>query len=102
MMKATIACGAMAFCCMFLGACGSHVSGHTYHDNGGVVQLEFKSGGKAYISAGPMSHACTYSESGKMVSLVCDGDETSFTVQDDGALAGPPDGLMARLTPVKN
>lgn len=101
-MKPSIACGVTALYCMFLSACGSHVSGHTYHDNGGVVQVEFKSGGKAYIAAGPTSHACTYSESGKTVNLDCDGDTTSFTVQDDGALAGPPDGLMARLTPVNN
>jgi hypothetical protein len=62
----------------------------------------FKSGGNAFVSAGFTSHACTYSESGKTVNMVCDGDTTSFTVQDDGALTGPPNGLMARLTPVKN
>jgi hypothetical protein len=86
----------------FLDACGSTVRGHTYHNNGGVVQVEFKSGGNAFVSAGFSSHVCTYSESGKTVNMVCDGDTTSFTVQDDGALTGPPNGLMARLTPVKN
>jgi len=91
----------MALSCALLAACGSSVSGHAYQDNGGVVKVEFKPGGKAYVSAGPTSHTCTYSESGKAVSLVCDGDTTNFTVQDDGALAGPPDGFMARLTPVK-
>jgi hypothetical protein len=49
-----------------------------------------------------MSHTCTYSESARTVTLVCEGNTTNFTVQDDGALAGPPDGLMSRLTPVKN
>ena len=101
-MKRMISCLAVASCCMLLNACGNKVSGHTYHDNGGVVQVEFQSGGKAYVAAGPTSHTCSYSESGKTVSLVCDGDTTIFTVQDDGALAGPPDGLMSRLTPVKN
>lgn len=91
---------AIALSCL-LGACGASVRGHAYHDNGGVVRVEFKSGGKAYVSIGPMSHECTYSESGKNVNLDCDGEKLNFTVQDDGALAGPPDGYMARLTPVK-
>ena len=88
--------------CMFLNACGSRVTGHTYHNNGGVVQVEFKSCDKAYVSAGPTSHVCTYSELGEVVSLVCDGNTTNLAIQDDGALVGPPHGLMARLTPVKN
>jgi hypothetical protein len=88
--------------CPFLNACGSKVSGHTYRNNGGVVQAEFKSGCKAYVTAGPQHRNCTYSEFGKTVSLICDGTATSLTVQEDGALAGPPGGLMARLTPVKN
>jgi hypothetical protein len=87
--------------CMALAACGNKVSGHTYHDNGGVVTVEFKSGGKAYVSAGPVTQTCSYSESGKAISLVCEGDTTHFTLEDDGALAGPPDGMMARLTPLK-
>lgn len=66
------------------------------------MQVEFKSGGKAVVSSGPISHACSYCESGKSVSLVCDDDATIFTIQDDDALVGPPQGLMARLTPLKN
>lgn len=93
---------ATAFFGLFLNACGSRVSGHTYHNNGGVVQVEFKRGGKAYVSAGPISHACHYSESGVTVMLVCDGDTTKLLVQEDGALVGPLEGLMSRLTPVKN
>ena len=98
-MMAFLAAGCL---CAFLGACGSKVSGHTYHNNGGVVQVEFKSGGRAYVSAGPIVHTCSYSESGKSVSLICNGDTTDFSVQDDGALVGPAAGLMARLTPVQN
>ena len=93
---------AIASLCPFIEACGSRVRGHTYHNNGGVVQVVFKSGGKAYVSTGPMSHTCSYSESGKTVSLECDGNPTTFTLEDDGALAGPADSFMARLTPVKN
>lgn len=96
-----IAYAVMLAGCMGLAACGSKVSGHTYHDNGGVVTVEFKSGGKAFVSAGPITQTCSYSQSGKAISLVCEGDTTQFTLEDDGALAGPSDGMMARLTPVK-
>jgi hypothetical protein len=81
--------------------CGGKVEGNTYEGNGGVVKIEFKSGGKAYLSAGPATTTCTYTESGKTVTMVCVGDTTVFTVEDDGALSGPPDGLLTRLTKKK-
>ena len=83
-------------------ACGGGVKGNTYVDNGNVVQIEFKSGGKAYMSMGPMTNTCTYSESGKNVTLNCGPGETlAFTVDDDGALNGPPGGMVSRLTKKK-
>jgi hypothetical protein len=100
-MNRTIAYAALMAGCMTLAACGKNVSGHTYHDNGGVVTVEFKSGGKAFVSTGPVTQTCSYAEAGKTISLTCEGDETHFTLEDDGALAGPQDGMMARLTPVK-
>jgi hypothetical protein len=81
--------------------CGGKVEGNTYAGNGGVVQIEFKSGGKAYVSTGPVSTACTYTESGKTVTLVCEGDKTVFTVDEDGALNGPQGGMLGRLTKKK-
>jgi hypothetical protein len=81
--------------------CSGKVEGNTYQDNGGVVKIEFKSGGKAYVSTGPVSNTCSYSESGKSVTLTCEGDKTVFTVDDDGALKGPPGGFLTRLTKVK-
>ena len=94
------AIGAAAF--LFTAAgCGSTVAGGTYADNGGAAQIEFKSGGKAWVSAGPMAQACTYSESGKSVTLTCDGDNTLFSVDNDGALNGPPAGFLAHLTKKK-
>ena len=95
-----------ALAIMLIGAlgaagCGGKVEGNTYEDNGGVVKIEFKSGGKAFVSAGPATTTCSYSESGKTVTLICVGDKTVFTVEDDGALSGPPDGLMTRLTKKK-
>jgi hypothetical protein len=82
---------------LFLVACGSSVAGSTYIDNGGVVQVEFKSGGKAYVSTGPVSNTCSYTESGKTLTLICNGDKTVFTVDED-ALNGPPNGFLSRLT----
>jgi hypothetical protein len=81
--------------------CGGKVEGNTHEGNGGVVKIEFKSGGKAYMSAGPATTTCTYTESGKTVTMICVGDKTVFTVEDDGALSGPPDGFLTRLTKKK-
>jgi hypothetical protein len=86
---------------LVLVACGSSVAGSTYIDNGGVVQIEFKSGGKAYVSTGPVSNTCSYTQSGKTLTLNCNGDKTVFAVDDDGALNGPPNGFMGRLTKKK-
>jgi hypothetical protein len=84
-----------------LAGCGATVAGNTYTGNGGVVQIEFKSGGKAYLSTGPVSTPCSYTESGKTVTLVCEGDSTAFTLDDDGSLIGPQGGLLGRLTKKK-
>jgi hypothetical protein len=83
-------------------ACGGpKAEGHTYSGNGGVVKIEFKSDGKAFVATGPLSTPCTYSEGGKNLTLTCEGETTEFTIDDDGALIGPPDGLLARLTQEK-
>ena len=82
--------------------CGGGVKGNTYVDNGNVVQIEFKSDGKAYMSMGPMTNTCSYTESGKNVTLNCGPGETlAFTLDDDGALNGPPGGMVSRLTKKK-
>jgi hypothetical protein len=86
---------------LVIAGCGSSVAGSTYIDNGGVVQIEFKSGGKAYVSTGPVSNACTYSQNGKTLTIICNGDKTIFTVDDEGALNGPPNGFLSRLTKKK-
>ena len=80
-------------------ACGGGgVEGNNYSGNGGIVKIEFKSGGKAFLSMGPTTGTCTYTQKAKTVTLLCDGDSTEFTIGDDGALAGPPDGMLGRLT----
>jgi len=90
-----------ALVCLGVVGCGTKVQGHTYSGNGNVVSVEFQSGGKAYASMGPMTSACTYTQSGKTVNLVCEGDTTVLTLQDDGSLNGPPEGMLAHMTKVK-
>jgi hypothetical protein len=96
-----LAVAVLSLTVILFSGCGSSVSGNTYSGNGGVVQVEFKSGGKAFVATGPISTPCTYTESGKTVTLVCEGDKTQFTVDDDGALIGPSGGFLGRLTKKK-
>jgi hypothetical protein len=83
-------------------ACGGGgVENSTYVGNGGVVKIEFKPDGKAFFSTGPMTQPCTYTQKDKAVTLICAGNSIDFTVGDDGALNGPPDGMAGRLTKEK-
>lgn len=83
-------------------ACGGpKAEGHIYAGGGNIVKIEFKADGKAFMAMGPMSMPCTYSQSGQTVTLTCEGETTEFKIDDDGALIGPPDGMLARLTQEK-
>jgi hypothetical protein len=99
--SAALTTGGLLVCGMWMAGCGGKVEGNIYTGNGGVVTVEFKSGGKAYVATGPVSTPCTYTESGKTVTLICEGDRTVFTVDDDGALIGPQGGMLGRLTKKK-
>lgn len=93
---AAIAAGTLG---LLVAACSSRsVQGHTYQDSTGNFKLEFSTGGKAYFRLGAMTQPCGYSESGRTVVLTCPDEKFNLTVGDDGALSGPPDGLLARLT----
>lgn len=98
--KRVVAAAAVGLLCLGAAGC-SKVQGHTFAGGGGLVKIEFDSGGKATVSMGPISSACTYTESGSKVNLVCEGDTEVLTVADDGSLNGPPDGMLAHLTKVK-
>jgi hypothetical protein len=98
--KRFVAAAGVGLLCLSAAGC-SKVSGHTFAGAGGLVKIEFASGGKATTSMGPMSSACTYTESGSKITLVCEDDTTVFSVADDGSLNGPPDGMLAHLTKVK-
>ena len=98
---APLAVAALLICAVYLSACARKVEGATYSGNGGVVRVEFKSAGKASVSTGPVSTPCSYTEGGGTVTLVCEGDKTVFTVDDDGALNGPQGGFLGRLIKLK-
>jgi hypothetical protein len=81
-------------------SCGKSngVEGSTYEGNNGAFQIQFKPDGKASVALGPVSGDCTYTQKDKSVSVTCEGDQIDFTVNDDGSLNGPPDGMIGRMT----
>jgi hypothetical protein len=95
------AAAAAATLCFGVVACGNGVSGHTFQGPGGLVQIQFASGGKATATTGPMTDNCTYTVSDKTVALICEGITTNLTINSDGSLSGPPDGMLSKLTRVK-
>jgi hypothetical protein len=92
---------AVAMVCLGLAGCGNNVKGHTYAGPDGSVKIEFQSGGTATVSLGPIASTCTYTQNGKQVNLVCEGDTEVLTMASDGSLSGPPEGMLAHLTKVK-
>jgi hypothetical protein len=61
--------------------------------------VAFQSDGNATASLGGVNSNCTYTEDGKTVTLTCEGGEpATLTINDDGSLSGPPDGMLAKLT----
>ena len=87
--------------CFGAAACGSGVKGHTYAGPNGMVQIAFQTDGKAFASMGPMTSTCSYTQNGKNITLICEGDTEQLTLASDGSLSGPPDGMLAHLTKTK-
>ena len=84
---------------VMLASCGSKsVAGNTYEAAGGAFSVEFQSGGKAVTTIAGNKVDCTYVEDSKTVTLTCEGQPVALTVNDDGSLSGPPDGMMGKLT----
>jgi hypothetical protein len=81
-------------------SCGKSnvVEGSTYEANNGAFQIQFKPDGKATVALGPVAGDCTYAQKDKTVSVTCEGTQIDFTVNDDGSISGPPDGLVGRMT----
>ena len=99
-MKASLHKAIIAFALVVavaIAGCGG-VSGHTYQTAGGLMQIEFQSGGKANVSLGPQKTACTYTEDSKTVTVTCEGDKIVFTIGSDGSLNPPSGNFIGPLT----
>ena len=79
--------------------CGG-VSGSTYQSAGGVLQIQFQSGGKATLSMAGQSAACTYVEDSKSVTLTCQGGagNLALTKGDNNTLNPPAGNFIGPLT----
>jgi hypothetical protein len=100
--QALLACAAAVVVCLSI-ACGAAAArGDTtvagvYANPEGNASVEFMSGGKAHFSLHGVGGQCTYTQKDRQVLLTCEGERTEFTVEDDGALIGPPDSFLTRL-----
>ena len=99
--QSVLAASAGLAMCLCATGCGNEVKGHTYAGNGELVKIEFQSDGKAFASMGPMTSTCSYTQNGKDITLICEGDTEQLTMNSDGTLSGPPEGMLTRLTKVK-
>jgi hypothetical protein len=73
-----------------VGYSGSNMEG-TYTNNGGMVTLDLKSGGKAIFTMMGESMACTYKANDDKVLLDCTpkGEKVDFIIHGDGSISGP-------------
>jgi hypothetical protein len=62
----------------------------------GTVKWEAQAGNKCFISFGPMTGACTYSQSANGATVMFDGEELALVANDDGSLSsvGDPTAMM--------
>ena len=63
----------------------------TYTNNGGMVTLDLKSGGKAIFTMMGESMPCTYKANDDKVLLDCTpkGEKVDFIIHGDGSISGP-------------
>ena len=98
-----VAAGALIALASLLAAgcdsCGGGGIKGTYSDVMGSMILELKSGGKANFTFQGDVADCTYTSSGKQVTVSCKGEAgtTVFNVHDDGSLTGPPGSFIPAL-----
>jgi hypothetical protein len=73
-----------------VGNCGSKLEG-TYTNNGGMVTLDVKSGGKAMWTMMGETTPCKYAVKGDKIALDCspNGEKLDLMIHDDGSLTGP-------------
>jgi hypothetical protein len=73
-----------------IGFSGSNMEG-TYTNNGGMVTLDLKSGGKAIFTMMGESMPCTYKAKDDKLLLDCTpkGEKVDFIIHGDGSISGP-------------
>ena len=69
----------------------------TYSNAEGTASIEFMAGGKAHFSLSGLGGEGTFKQVGNKVTVNMDGEQTVFTVNEDGSLTGPPDSFLSRL-----
>jgi hypothetical protein len=69
---------------------GANMEG-TYTNNGGMVTLDLKSGGKAIFTMMGESMPCTYKANEDKLLLDCTpkGEKVDFIIHGDGSISGP-------------
>ena len=77
---------AVALIC--LSGCTPSIEG-TYSSANGTIVLDLKSDEKASLTFLGQTRSCFYKEARDQVSVVCEGDTTMFTRNEDGSLTGP-------------
>jgi hypothetical protein len=77
--------------------CESSVAGSTYVDSEGAISIEFHSDGKVNLKMGGIGGGCTYTESGKNITVTCNGVPQLFTMNSDGSLGGPAAEFIGKL-----
>jgi carbon monoxide dehydrogenase subunit G len=55
-------------------------------------------GGGAHFSFHGVGGSCTFTQKTRAVVLTCEGEDTTFTVEGDGALTGPKNSFLTRMT----
>lgn len=85
-------------CAMLATGCNSGPRG-TYSDTPGSTVLDLKSGGKANLTYMGDVADCTYTTSGKQLTLNCPGTAGTlvFTIHDNDTLTGPPGSFIPAL-----
>ena len=84
-----IAAMAMVCGCLLLPGCSCDSVPGTYTDSEGVVTVELKSDGKAYVSLGELgTNAGEWEQDGDRIIVKIGDDSTVLTRNDDGSLNG--------------
>src|SRR5579863_5675150 len=82
----------------FAGCGDPPIAGNTYGDSDNVISLEFLSGGKATLKMAGAAVTCTYTQSGKNITVSCGGAAQPFILNSDGSLTAANSGLFGKLT----